>query len=70
MENLGIALADRQLVAREVLYGRLVTPLDIAMENQRGYYLVHQKHRRLTDEMRAFLGWVVGEVAGEQASAG
>ena len=70
MENLGIALADRQLVAREILYGRLVTPLDIAMENQRGYYLVHQKHRRLTDEMRAFLDWVVGEVAGEKASAG
>ncbi len=68
MENLGIALADRQLVAREVLYGRLVTPLDIAMENQRGYYLVYQRQRRLTDQMRAFLDWVIDEVAGEQAA--
>ena len=68
MENLGIALADRQLVAREVLYGRLVTPLDIAMENQRGYYLVYQRQRRLSDQMRAFLDWVIDEVAGEQSA--
>lgn len=70
MENLGIALADRQLVAREVLYGRLVTPLDIAMDNQLGYYLVYQKHRKLTDEMKAFLDWVMEEIAGEKAAAG
>ena len=69
MENLGIALADRQLVAREVLYGRLVTPLDIAMENQLGYYLVYQKHRKLTDEMRAFLDWVIEEIADEKTAA-
>ena len=69
MESLGIALADRQLVAREVLYGRLVTPVDIAMENHLGYYLVYQKDRRLTDEMRAFLDWVMDEVAGESAGA-
>lgn len=67
MESLGIALADRQVVAREVLYGRLVTPVDIAMENHLGYYLVYQKDRRLTDEMRAFLDWVMDEVAGESA---
>jgi len=67
MESLGIALADRQVVAREVLYGRLVTPVDIAMENHLGYYLVYQKDRRLTDEMRAFLDWVKDEVAGESA---
>jgi len=67
MESLGIALADRQVVAREVLYGRLVTPVDIAMENHLGYYLVYQKDRRLTDEMRAFLDWVMDEVAGDSA---
>jgi len=69
MENLGIALADRQLVAREVLYGRLVTPIDIAMENQLGYYLVYQKQRKITDEMRAFLDWVMDEIADEKTAA-
>jgi LysR family glycine cleavage system transcriptional activator len=69
MENLGIALADRQLVAREVLYGRLVTPLDISMDNHLGYYLVYQKDRRVTDEMRAVLDWVMDEIAEEKAGA-
>lgn len=70
MENLGIALADRHLVAREVLYGRLVTPLDISMDNNLGYYLVHQKDRKLTQQMQAFLDWVMEEIAGEKAAAG
>jgi LysR family glycine cleavage system transcriptional activator len=69
MENLGIALADRQLVAREVLYGRLVTPLDISVDNHLGYYLVYQKDRRLSDEMRAVLEWVLDEIAGEKVGA-
>lgn len=70
MENLGIALADRQLVAREVLYGRLVTPVDISVENHLGYYLVYQKGRQLTQEMRAFLDWMMDEIAGEKAATG
>lgn len=68
MENLGIALADRHLVAREVRYGQLANPLDIEMNNHLGYYLVYQKDRRLTDEMRAFLDWVMDEIAGERVS--
>lgn len=68
MENLGIALADRQLVAREVLYGRLVTPLDVSMDKHLGYYLVHQKGRRLTQEMQAFLDWMMAAIAGEKAA--
>jgi LysR family glycine cleavage system transcriptional activator len=69
MENLGIALADRQLVAREVLYGRLVTPLDISMDRHLGYYLVYQKDRKPSQEMRAFLDWVMEAIAGERVSA-
>ena len=68
MENLGVALADRQLVAREVLYGRLVTPLDISMNNHLGYYLVYQKDRKPSQEMRAFIDWVMDEIAGERQS--
>lgn len=68
MENLGIALADRHLVAREVKYGQLVIPLDIEMNDHQGYYLVYQKDRRLTDEMRACLDWVMDEIAMESAA--
>ena len=68
MENLGIALADRQLVAREVLYGRLVTPLNISMVNHLGYHLVYHKDRQLTKQMRAFLDWVLEEIADERTA--
>lgn len=70
MENLGVALADRHLVAREVKYGQLVIPLDIEMDTKQGYYLVYRKERELTREMRAFLEWVMDEIAGERAAAG
>jgi LysR family glycine cleavage system transcriptional activator len=63
MEDLGIALADRQLVAREVRYGQLVCPLDIEMDTHQGYYLVYQKDRPLSEEMRAFRDWVIDEMA-------
>ena len=69
MENLGIALADRQLVAREVRYGQLVGALDIALNSHQGYYLAYQKGRRLSDEMRAFLDWVMDEIGDERAEA-
>jgi len=68
MENLGIALADRHLVAREVRYGQLVCPLDIEWNTHQGYYLVYQKERRVTEEMRAFLDWVMDEIADERAT--
>jgi DNA-binding transcriptional LysR family regulator len=38
------------------------------MEKQLGYYLVYQKHRKLTDQMRAFLDWVMDEIADEKTA--
>jgi LysR family glycine cleavage system transcriptional activator len=69
MENLGIALADRQLVAREIHYGQLVAALDVALNSHQGYYLVYQKGRSLSAEMRALLDWVMDEMADERAAA-
>lgn len=68
MENLGVALADRQLVAREVRYGQLVNPLGIEMAIPQGYYLVYQQERKPTEQMRAFLDWVMHEIAGDNVS--
>jgi LysR family glycine cleavage system transcriptional activator len=68
MENLGIALADRHLVAREVRYGQLVCALDIELNTHQGYYLVYQKGRRLSEEMRAFRDWVMDAIGEERAT--
>ncbi len=68
MENLGIVLADRDLVAREMRYGQLVNPLGIELPVPEGYYLVYQENRKLTDEMRAFLDWMIETIAEEKAA--
>lgn len=70
MEDLGIALADRQLIAREVRYGQLVRPLDIAVPQRQGFYLVYQKGRQMSDGMRAFFDWVMSEIELERAAPG
>ncbi|MDJ0739788.1 MAG: transcriptional regulator GcvA [Gammaproteobacteria bacterium] len=63
MEDLGVALADRRLIAREVRYGHLVMPLDVQLPTRQGFYLVYQAGRELSDGMRCFYDWVIGEIA-------
>jgi LysR family glycine cleavage system transcriptional activator len=67
MEDLGIALADRRLIAREVRYGQLVRPLGIALTLKQGFYLVHPQGRPLNDGMRAFRDWLLGEIEQQRA---
>jgi len=69
MEDLGIALADRQLIAREVRYGQLVIPLDIAVPLKQGFYLVYQQGRQLTEGMQAFFDWVMAEIQRDRDAA-
>ena len=66
MEDLGIALADRHLIGREMKYGQLLIPLDIAMDHGQGFYLVYQKGRQLSEGMQAFFDWVMAEIAEER----
>ncbi len=66
MEDLGIALADRHLIGREVKYGQLVLPIDIEMDYGQGFYLVYQEGRQLSEGMQAFFDWVMTEIAAER----
>lgn len=70
MEDLGIALAERHLIAREVKYGQLLRPLDIEMETKQGFYLVYQEGRKLAEGMQAFFDWVTKEIVEEMKGAG
>ena len=67
MEDLGVALADARLIAREVKYGQLLTPLDVQMPTHQGFYMVYQAGRELSEGMRCFFDWVMAEVAPPQA---
>lgn len=70
MEDLGIALADRHLIDREIRYGQLVRPLPVELSLRQGFYLVLQKGRPLSDAMQAFFDWIMEETALEQRAAG
>jgi LysR family glycine cleavage system transcriptional activator len=61
MEDLGIALADRHLIDREIRYGQLVRALAIEVPLRQGFYLVVPKGRPLNDGMQAFFDWVMAE---------
>ena len=62
MENLGVALADQHMIAREVKYGQLVRPLDIEMDMGQGFYMVYQQGRKLAAGMQSFFDWVLEEI--------
>ena len=68
IEELGIALADRRLIAREVKYGQLVIPLDVQMPTAEGFYMVYQAGRELSTAMRCFFDWVMTEIAAQRRS--
>jgi LysR family glycine cleavage system transcriptional activator len=65
MEGLGIALADRHLVAKELERGELVIPFDISLESQSAFYLVAPSKRSFSYSMKAFERWVLDELAAE-----
>ncbi len=63
MEGLGIALADRFLVERELQYGQLVIPFDLVMDTHRAFYLVNPQGRSLTHGMKVFSDWLIRRIA-------
>ncbi|MEJ1496765.1 MAG: transcriptional regulator GcvA [Candidatus Sedimenticola sp. (ex Thyasira tokunagai)] len=67
IEGVGIALADRMLVEREVRYGQLVIPLEVKLNSHRDFYLVHQRGRQLTSAMRDFIDWLLAELNQDQS---
>lgn len=61
--GMGVALADRRLVAKDLQSGRLVTPFDIALPGESAYYLIYPEDRADNPKIVAFRDWVLTEVA-------
>ncbi|GAA0697628.1 transcriptional regulator GcvA [Marinobacterium maritimum] len=66
IEGIGVALADRALVQRELDSGQLVVPFDITLDKPKGFYLVYQEKRQLTYGMEAFRDWMLQEMQQDQ----
>ncbi|WP_029511291.1 transcriptional regulator GcvA [Marinobacterium stanieri] len=69
IEGIGVALADRALVQRELESGQLVVPFDITLDKPKGFYLVYQEKRPLTYGMEAFRDWILAEMQQDLAPA-
>ncbi len=61
-EGLGVALADRYLVAKELQRGELVIPFDISLKTQSAFYLVSPSNRSFNYSMSAFRDWMLSEL--------
>ncbi|RDE22453.1 transcriptional regulator GcvA [Motiliproteus coralliicola] len=62
MEGLGIALADRQLVDKELARGDLVVPFDIGLDTHSAFYLVYPQDRPLSYAGKAFRDWILEQL--------
>ncbi|PSL12260.1 LysR family glycine cleavage system transcriptional activator [Marinobacterium halophilum] len=62
IEGIGLALADRALIQRELEAGQLVIPFDITLDKPKAFYLVYQEKRQLTYAMQAFRDWMLQEM--------
>ena len=62
IEGAGVALTESSLVERELDYGQLVVPFDLALETRNGFYLVYQKGRQLNYGMRSFSDWLFEQI--------
>ena len=59
LEGLGIALADRQLIDKELKRGELVIPFDFSLDTQSAFYLVYPPERNFSYSMKSFHDWVL-----------
>ena len=67
IDELGVMIAQRALVADDVRNGRLVTPIAMPLRVQGGYYLSYPPDRPRSARVLAFEEWVVREAEAAEA---
>ncbi len=69
IDGLGVALAKRNWVRRDLAAGRLVEPFpELALGIEFSYYLVYPEERATDPRVRAFAAWVREELAVDAAA--
>lgn len=68
IDGLGVALAKRNWVERDIEEGRLVRPFDLSLPVEFSYFLVYPESRADDEMIATFVDWVRGEVAKDNAA--
>jgi LysR family glycine cleavage system transcriptional activator len=68
IDQLGVTIAQRALVADDLRTGRLVAPFALSVRTSGGYYLAYPPHRPKSSRLVAFEEWLLAEAqaAGER----
>lgn len=61
VDGVGVAIAQKALVAEDIASGRLVVPSDIEVRNPLAYYLVYPVRRADLPKVHAFKNWIASE---------
>lgn len=62
----GVALASDALLHDDIAAGRLLSPLDIRLRDDLGFYIVHPRAPRKPDQVRRLRDWLLGQAARRQ----
>lgn len=62
ISGLGVALADRRLIADHLVEGRLNLLSPLGHKSGRGIYLVHPENPRTAPAIEAFAAWIAAEI--------
>ena len=62
IDGLGITIADRQMVARELAAGQLVQVLDVQVDGHQSYWWVTRPEQELPPHVERFRDWLMQEV--------
>ncbi|ASY71494.1 D-serine dehydratase transcriptional activator (plasmid) [Sinorhizobium fredii CCBAU 83666] len=62
----GIALATEALVAADLAAGRLCRPLDFAVTDELGFYIVHPRSPRKAEHVRSMRDWLLAQSHGSR----
>ena len=68
-EGMGAALIPPFMIERELAEGRLVCPLPVSAENDKGYYLVIPERKAESAALRAFRDWLLSTAEGYRATS-
>jgi LysR family glycine cleavage system transcriptional activator len=61
VDGLGVAIAQKALVAEDIASGRIAAPSDIEVHNPLAYFLVYPSRRAKLAKVQAFQSWIANE---------
>ncbi len=70
LSGMGVGMADRQMIGRDVEAGQLIVPFDIHMPSRGAYHLVYPDRTKDDRRFQAFREWLLEQSEVERADSG